>query len=59
MAFADHCDLYASVDEAGLNLIARYIMRQRPSLFNYATAFIALQPSLACRKNDTSPEIAA
>jgi hypothetical protein len=58
MAYTDHCDLYASVDEAGLNLIARHIMRQRPSLFNYATAFIALHPSLACKKIDASPDIA-
>ncbi len=48
MAFTDHCDLYAAVNEAGLNLIAQHIMRQRPSLFNYATDFIAKHPSIAC-----------
>lgn len=58
MAFTNHCDLYASVDEGGINLIAHHIMRQRPSLFNYATAFIANHPSLACKKIDASPDIA-
>jgi hypothetical protein len=58
MAYTDHCDLYASVDEAGINLIAYHIMRQRPSLFNYATALIALLPWLACKKIDASPDIA-
>jgi len=58
MAFTDNCDLYAAVDEAGLNLIARHLMRQRPSLFNYATAFIAQYPQLACEKVDASGDIA-
>jgi hypothetical protein len=57
MAFTDHCDLYAAVNEAGLNLIARHIMRQRPSLFNYATSFIAQHPSLACEPVDASADI--
>ena len=35
MAFTDNCDLYAAVHEDGINLIARHILRQRPSLFNY------------------------
>src|SRR4051794_37326775 len=46
MAFTDHCDLCAMVSEEGVNLIARHIMRQRPSLFNYATAYIAQHPEL-------------
>ncbi len=48
MAFTDSCDLYAAFDEAGANLIARHVMRQRPSLFNYATAYIRDRPKLAC-----------
>lgn len=48
MAFTDNCDLYAAVREEGVNLVARHIMRQRPSLFNYATAYIATFPKLAC-----------
>lgn len=48
MAFTDNCDLYAAVSEDGVNLVARHIRRQRPSLFNYATAYIAQHPGLAC-----------
>lgn len=50
MAFTDHCDLYAAVSEDGVNAVARHIMQQRPSLFNYATAYIAAHPDLACTK---------
>jgi len=48
MAFTDNCDLYAAVSEEGVNLVAQHIMRQRPSLFNYATAYIAKYSKLAC-----------
>jgi hypothetical protein len=48
MAFTDNCDLYAAVSEDGVNLVARHIMQQRPSLFNYATAYVAAHPGLAC-----------
>src|SRR5580692_2711599 len=48
MPYTSNCDLYAAVNEAGINLVARHVMRQRPSLFNYATAAIAQDPQLAC-----------
>lgn len=41
MALTDKSDLFGSVHEAGFNNLVRQIMRQRPSLFNYATAQIA------------------
>jgi len=50
MAFTDNCELYAAVSEDGVNAVARHIMQQRPSLFNYATAYIAAHPGLACAK---------
>ena len=50
MAFTDNCDLYAAVHEDGINLVARHIMLQRPSLFNYATQFVKDHPELACRR---------
>lgn len=59
MALTDHCDLYAAVNEAGINLIARHIMRQRPSLFNYATAYVAKIPRLACQPVDHTPDVTA
>jgi hypothetical protein len=48
MPFTANCDLYAAVHEDGINLIALHIMRQRPSLFNYATSAIVSKPELAC-----------
>lgn len=48
MAFTDRSDLFGSVHEDGLNLVLRHLMRQRPSLFNYATPEFALDPRLLC-----------
>lgn len=48
MAFTDNCDLYAAVHEDGINLVARHVMRQRPSWFNYATQYVSDHPYLAC-----------
>lgn len=48
MAFTDHSDLFGSVHEDGLNLVLRHLMRQRPSLFNYATPEFAINPHLFC-----------
>jgi hypothetical protein len=49
MAFTDNCDLFASVHENGVNRIVRHLMRQRPSLFNYATADVAANRELWCQ----------
>lgn len=57
MAFTDNCDLYAAVNEAGINLVARHIRRQRPSLFNYATAYVAQHPTLACQAVDHTQDV--
>jgi hypothetical protein len=48
MAFTDHCDLYAAIHEDGINRVIKHLMRQRPSLFNYATLEVAANPELAC-----------
>lgn len=50
MAFTDNCDLYGAVQEDGVNRVIGHIMRQRPSLFNYATADIAANRELWCSK---------
>jgi hypothetical protein len=50
MAFTDHSSLFGSVHEDGINLIIRHIMRQRPSLFNYATPVFHERPELFCEK---------
>ena len=48
MAFTDHCDLYGAVQEDGVNRAIGHIMRQRPSLFNYATADVGANRKLWC-----------
>lgn len=58
MALTDDCDLYAAVHEDGVNLAIRHLMRQRPSLFNYATADIAQNRELWChRKIDVTGDV--
>lgn len=49
MAFTDNCDLFAAIHEEGMNRIGGHIMRQRPSLFNYATADVAANRELWCQ----------
>ena len=48
MAFTDNCDLYAALSEDGINRVVKHMMRQRPSLFNYATQDVVAHPELAC-----------
>ena len=48
MPFTANCDLYGAVHEGGVNRIIQHIMRQRPSLFNYASGYIAQHPDAAC-----------
>jgi hypothetical protein len=48
MAFTDNCDLYGAVHEDGVNRVIGHLMRQRPSLFNYATADVAANQELWC-----------
>src|SRR5450755_339 len=57
MAFTDNCDLYAAIHEDGVNLTIRHIMRQRPSLFNYATQDIALNRELWCQPVDFTRDV--
>lgn len=48
MALTDNCDLFVSFHEDGMNRIVQHIMRQRPSLFNYATPDIIANRELWC-----------
>jgi hypothetical protein len=57
MAFTDNCDLYAAFHEDGVNLTIRHIMRQRPSLFNYATADVASNRELWCEGVDFTADV--
>ena len=57
MAFTDNCDLFGAVHEDGVNRVIRHIMRQRPSLFNYATADVAPHAGLWCAKVDHTADV--
>ena len=57
MAFTDNCDLFGAVHEDGVNRVIRHIMRQRPSLFNYATADIANNRELWCSKVEFTNDV--
>ncbi len=48
MPFTDRSDLFGAVHEEGINRVVRHVMRQRPSLFNYATPFFRRRPDLLC-----------
>lgn len=57
MAFTDNCDLFGAVHEDGVNRVIRHIMRQRPSMFNYATADIAGNRELWCVPIDFTSDV--
>jgi hypothetical protein len=57
MAFTDNCDLFAAVNEEGVNRIIRHIMRQRPSMFNYATADVAGNKELWCEPVEFTEDV--
>jgi hypothetical protein len=59
MPFTDRSDIYIALNEAGINRAIRHVMRQRPSLFNYATARVIGQPDLWCRPIDVHPVVTA
>src|SRR5262249_13776037 len=41
MALTDESDIFCGIHEDGFNLLVRHLMRQRPPLFNYGTAYFA------------------
>src|SRR4051794_16264190 len=57
MAFTNNSDLYAAVTEDGVDLVVQHIRRQRPSLFNYSTVYIAQHAELACAPVDHTKDI--
>ncbi len=58
MAFTDNCDLFGAVHEDGINRFIDHLLRQRPSLFNYATADIAANRELWCTDVQFSEDVA-
>ena len=59
MAFTDKSDLFGSVHEDGINRVVHHLMRQRPSLFNYATAVFRERPELFCEKIEPAERVLA
>ncbi len=57
MAFTENCSIFGSVDERGINLVVRHLMRQRPSLFNYGTELFLARPDLLCEKIDATSDV--
>ena len=57
MALTSNSDLYAAVHDEGINRIVKHVMRQRPSLFNYGTILVKLNPSLLCSRVDAAPGV--
>ena len=59
MAFTSNCDVFLSVNEAGINLVVGHVMRQRPSLFNYGTDAVMRNPRLLCAPINAAPAVFA
>lgn len=57
MAFTDKSDIFGAVHEKGINTVVRHIMRQRPSLFNYATPVFRQRPELFCARIDPAQKV--
>ena len=55
MALTSNCDLFVSVNEAGINQVVRHVMLQRPSLFNYGTVGVSRNLQLLCSPIDAAP----
>ena len=59
MAFTDHCDIFISLLEAGINRVFNHVRRQRPSLFNYGSVGVRNNEQLLCRPIDAHPVVRA
>jgi hypothetical protein len=55
MALTDHCDVFVSVLEGGVNRVFVHVQRQWPSLFNYGSPNVVHNRQLQCRPIDAHP----
>lgn len=58
MTVTDNCDVYGALHEDGINRLVRHVMRQRPSMFNYATRWFVASHERLCVPIDAHPEVA-
>jgi hypothetical protein len=55
MAFTNRSEIYGAIHKEGINFLLRHVMRQRPSLFTYATTYVAeKRPELLCQRVEVS-----
>ena len=59
MPFTSNSDIYAAIQDAGINRVVKHVMRQRPSLFNYGTALVAEDIHLLCSPIEADPRVLA
>ncbi|HEY3419668.1 MAG TPA: hypothetical protein VGK23_03865 [Methanomassiliicoccales archaeon] len=57
MVFTQNSDLYAAVQDAGINRVLHHVMVQRPSLFNYGSILPAANPQPICRAIPAVPAV--
>jgi hypothetical protein len=57
MALTDRSEFFGSLHEDGINRVVRHVQRQRPSLFNYATAAFRGNEHLFCERIDADPRV--
>ncbi len=57
MSLTDNCNIFVAIHEGAINRVVKHIMRQRPSLFNYGTSFLASNPQLLCERIITHPDV--
>jgi len=57
MPFTGASDFFSSIHEDGINAIVQNLMRQRPSLFNYATSAFHTDPDLFCTEIDATDKV--
>ena len=57
MVFTTNSDFYVAIQDAGINRLVKHVMRKRPSLFNYGTPLVALNPQLLCQQVEVAPEV--
>ncbi len=55
--YTSSSDLFASMNQAGVNVLIQHIMRQRPSLFNFATAYFKWHIDDLCVPIEASDEV--
>jgi hypothetical protein len=57
MALTQHCSVFASFHQDGINLILRHVMEQRPSLVNFGTDTFVGHEERMCRRINAHPEV--